>query len=123
LGKRPVDWLFDAVAVDERWCLIHATHVTPAEVARMAASRAVVGLCPITEANLGDGIFPAVEFVDCGGRYGIGTDSNVLISVAEELRVLEYGQRLRDAGATDWPRQLDRAARSRCRRCRRPAGR
>ena len=95
-GKRPVDWLFDAVAVDERWCLIHATHVTPAEVARMAASRAVVGLCPITEANLGDGIFPAVEFVDCGGRYGIGTDSNVLISVAEELRVLEYGQRLRD---------------------------
>ena len=95
-GKRPVDWLLDAVAVDERWCLIHATHVTPAEVARMAASRAVVGLCPITEANLGDGIFPAVDFVDRGGRYGIGTDSNVLISVAEELRVLEYGQRLRD---------------------------
>ncbi len=95
-GKRPVDWLLDAVAVDERWCLIHATHVTPAEVARMAASGAVVGLCPITEANLGDGIFPAVDFVDRGGRYGIGTNSNVLISVAEELRVLEYGQRLRD---------------------------
>ena len=82
--------------VDKRWCLIHATHVTPDEVAGMAESEAVVGLCPITEANLGDGIFPAVDLVGVDGRYGIGTDSNVLISVTEELRILEYGQRLRD---------------------------
>ena len=95
-GKRPVEWLLDNVAVDIRWCLIHATHVTPAEVTGVANSGAVVGLCPITEANLGDGIFPAVDFMQVGGRFGIGTDSNVLISLTEELRTLEYGQRLRD---------------------------
>jgi formimidoylglutamate deiminase len=95
-GKRPVEWLLDAGMVDARWCLIHATHVTPAEVAGMAKSGAVVGLCPITEANLGDGVFPAVDYWAAGGKFGIGTDSNVLISLAEELRMLEYGQRLRD---------------------------
>lgn len=95
-GKRPVEWLLDAGLLDARWCLIHATHVTLAEVAGMATSGAVVGLCPITEANLGDGIFPAVEYWGAGGAFGVGTDSNVLIALTEELRVLEYGQRLRD---------------------------
>ena len=80
--------------VDRRWCLVHATHASASEVTRIAASRAVVGLCPITEANLGDGIFPAKEFRLQGGSFGIGTDSNVLIDAAEELRLLEYGQRL-----------------------------
>lgn len=95
-GKRPVEWLLDTGLVDDSWCLIHATHVSPAEIARIVASKAVVGLCPITEANLGDGIFPAVDFQNAGGRFGIGTDSNVLITLAEELRTVEYGQRLRD---------------------------
>ena len=93
-GQRPVEWLLDHAQVDSRWCLVHATHVSESEVDRMAASGAVVGLCPITEANLGDGIFPAVTYASAGGRFGIGSDSNVLISAAEELRLLEYGQRL-----------------------------
>lgn len=95
-GRRPVEWLLDTSMVDQRWCLIHATHVTAAEVAKIVKSGAVVGLCPITEANLGDGIFPAVDLMNAGGRFGVGTDSNVLISLTEELRTLEYGQRLRD---------------------------
>lgn len=93
-GCRPVEWLFDHASVNEHWCLVHATHVSGNEVARMAASGAVVGLCPITEANLGDGIFPANAFVAQRGQFGVGTDSNVLINFAEELRLLEYGQRL-----------------------------
>ncbi len=93
-GQRPVDWLLDHAPVDPRWCLVHATHVTPEETVRMAASGAVVGLCPITEANLGDGLFPALDYVGAGGRFGVGSDSNVLIDAAEELRLLEYGQRL-----------------------------
>lgn len=93
-GQRPVDWLLDHAPVDPRWCLVHATHVTPQETLRMAASGAVVGLCPITEANLGDGLFPALDYMDAGGRFGVGSDSNVLIDAAEELRLLEYGQRL-----------------------------
>jgi formimidoylglutamate deiminase len=95
-GRRPVEWLLDEMPVDERWCLIHATHIEPAEIERIAQSRAVVGLCPATEANLGDGIFPGVAYAAAGGRYGIGTDSHVSTSVADELRLLEYGQRLRD---------------------------
>lgn len=95
-GARPVDRLYDVVEVDARWCLVHATHVTPGEVARMAASGAVVGLCPITEADLGDGIFPAVDFRAAGGVFGVGSDSNVLISLPQELRLLEQSQRLRD---------------------------
>ena len=95
-GRRPVDWLHDEAAVDGRWCLVHATHVTAGEVSRMAASGAVAGLCPITEGNLGDGIFPLPPFLEAGGRFGVGSDSNVRIDVAEELRLLEYGQRLRD---------------------------
>ncbi|WP_029349641.1 formimidoylglutamate deiminase [Bosea sp. 117] len=93
-GRRPVDRLYDIAPVDGRWCLIHATHMTEDETRRLARSGAVAGLCPITEANLGDGIFPAPLFVAEGGRYGVGSDSNVLIDAAQELRMLEYSQRL-----------------------------
>lgn len=95
-GRRPVERLMDLVEVGPNWCLVHATHVTEAEVARMAGARAVVGLCPITEADLGDGIFPATDFAACGGRFGVGSDSNVLIALPQELRLLEQSQRLRD---------------------------
>ena len=93
-GRRPVAWLLDNVAVDADWCLVHATHVDDEEIAALAASGAVVGLCPTTEANLGDGIFPLAELDARGGRFGIGSDSNVSRSPVEELRWLEYGQRL-----------------------------
>jgi formimidoylglutamate deiminase len=93
-GRRPVEWLLDNARVDARWCLVHATHMTGSETMALAKSGAVAGLCPITEANLGDGIFPAPAFVAADGRFGIGSDSNVLIDAAEELRLLEYGQRL-----------------------------
>lgn len=93
-GARPVEWLLDNAGVDERWCLIHSTHLDQAEVVRLAASGAVAGLCPITEGNLGDGIFPAVDYRAAGGRFGIGTDSNILVDAAQELRALEYSQRL-----------------------------
>lgn len=93
-GARPVRWLLDHAPVDGRWCLVHATHVDQGEIAGMAASGAVVGLCPITEANLGDGIFPLTEFLDQGGAWGVGSDSNVHISAAAELSLLEYSQRL-----------------------------
>nr|WP_274706946.1 formimidoylglutamate deiminase [Allorhizobium sonneratiae] len=95
-GQRPVEWLLDHAPVNERWCLIHATHMTPQETAAMAATGAVAGLCPITEANLGDGIFPATPFLAAGGRFGIGSDSNIVISVAHELRQMEYSQRLHE---------------------------
>ena len=93
-GQRPVAWLLDHQDITARWCLIHATHLVEAELKGIAASGAVVGLCPITEANLGDGVFPAVQFLSEGGRIGIGTDSNVEISATGELRLLEYSQRL-----------------------------
>lgn len=95
-GARPVQWLLDHAPVDARWCLVHATHLDAAESKRLAASGAVAGLCPTTEANLGDGIFPAAAFLNGAnpGRIGIGSDSHVSVSVAEELRLLEYGQRL-----------------------------
>ncbi len=94
-GQRPVAWLLDHAPVDGLWCLIHATHMRRDETTALAASGAVAGLCPVTEANLGDGISPAVEYLAAGGgRYGIGTDSNVRISVTGELRQLEYAQRL-----------------------------
>ncbi|MCU1725635.1 formimidoylglutamate deiminase [Pseudomonas sp. 7P_10.2_Bac1] len=95
-GKRPIQWLYDNVDVDARWCLVHATHATADEVQLMAQSQAVAGLCLTTEANLGDGIFPAVDYLAQNGRMGIGSDSHVSLSVVEELRWLEYGQRLRD---------------------------
>lgn len=97
-GQRPVEWLLDHAAVDARWCLVHATHMTDAEATAMARSGAVAGLCPITEANLGDGIFPTAPFLAAGGLYGLGSDSNVLIDATEEMRLLEYGQRLAHRG-------------------------
>jgi formiminoglutamate deiminase len=95
-GARPVEWLLDHAPVDRHWCLIHATHIVPAERDAMARAGAVAGLCPVTEANLGDGIFDAAGFAAADGAYGVGSDSNVLVGVAEELRQLEYSQRLRD---------------------------
>jgi formiminoglutamate deiminase len=93
-GKRPVEWLLAHQPVGSRWCLVHATHMTEGETLALARSGAVAGLCPITEANLGDGLFPLPGFVAADGRFGVGSDSNVRISAAEELRLLEYGQRL-----------------------------
>ncbi|MBK8085688.1 MAG: formimidoylglutamate deiminase [Devosia sp.] len=97
-GQRPIEWLLDHCPVDTNWCLIHATHMTESETMRLARTGAVAGLCPITEANLGDGIFNGVAYGDNGGRFGIGSDSNIRIALAEELRTLEYSQRLRDRG-------------------------
>jgi formimidoylglutamate deiminase len=93
-GQRPVACLFDQLAPDARWCLVHATHLDAAEVTALAASGAVAGLCPTTEANLGDGLFPLAPYIAAGGRFGIGSDSHVSQSPVEELRWLEYGQRL-----------------------------
>ena len=93
-GTRPVAWLLDHVPVGPRWCLVHATHMEDAECHRLAASGAVAGLCQTTEANLGDGIFPLRDYLAQGGRFGIGTDSNVSVSPVEELRWLEYSRRL-----------------------------
>ncbi|MBB4654132.1 formiminoglutamate deiminase [Xanthomonas sp. F14] len=93
-GQRPLQWLLANTPVDARWCLVHATHVDASELQGIVDSGAVVGLCPITEANLGDGLFPMQAFAAAGGRFGVGSDSNVLIDAAEELRLLEYGQRL-----------------------------
>ena len=93
-GRRPVQWLLEHAPVDQRWCLIHATHTIADERAALARTGAVVGLCPLTEASLGDGIFAAEAWRTERGRFGIGTDSNVLIGVAGELRQLEHAQRL-----------------------------
>jgi formimidoylglutamate deiminase len=93
-GARPVQWLLDHANVDARWTLVHATHLDDVEIAAIAASRATVAICPTTEANLGDGLFPLRAFLDAGGRFGIGSDSHVSVSPVEELRWLEYGQRL-----------------------------
>jgi formimidoylglutamate deiminase len=93
-NARPVEWLLDHAPVDERWCLVHATHMTVEETRRLAATGAVAGLCPTTEANLGDGIFPLKKYLDADGVIGIGSDSNISVSPVEELRWLEYGQRL-----------------------------
>ncbi len=95
-GARPVAWLLNNCDVDGKWCLVHATHMTDAETDAMAGAGAVAGLCPITEANLGDGIFNGVRYLDKSGAFGVGSDSNVRISLTEELRLLEYSQRLRD---------------------------
>lgn len=96
LGTRPVRWLLDNMPLDKRWCLVHATHTEIDEVANMVSCGVVAGLCPITEANLGDGTFDGNGFLMNGGRFGIGSDSNVRISLSEELRLLEFSQRLRD---------------------------
>jgi formiminoglutamate deiminase len=93
-GARPVEWLLANHDIDARWWLIHATHMSKAETVAMAKSGAIAGLCPVTEANLGDGTFSAPLFVEHGGRFGIGSDSNILIGIPDELRQLEYSQRL-----------------------------
>jgi formimidoylglutamate deiminase len=95
-GARPVDWALDNMELDARWCLIHCTQMTTQETMRLAQSGAVAGLCPITESNLGDGIFDAVRWTDSGGEIAVGSDSNIRITLSEELRTLEYSQRLRD---------------------------
>ena len=93
-GARPVAWLLDHADIDARWCLVHATHVEDAESVALARSKAVVGLCPTTEANLGDGVFPARRYLDAQGRFGVGSDSQIAVDWRAELRLLEYGQRL-----------------------------
>ncbi len=95
-GARPVEWLLDHAEITPRWCLIHCTRMLAHETAALAATGAVAGLCPITEASLGDGIFDGARWLAHGGRIGIGSDSNIRISLSEELRSLEYSQRLRD---------------------------
>jgi formimidoylglutamate deiminase len=93
-GQRPVQWLLEHAPVDARWCLVHATHMTPEEYAAAARTGAVAGLCPTTEANLGDGIFDVPLWLQHGGRWGVGSDSHACVNAAEELLMLEYGQRL-----------------------------
>jgi formimidoylglutamate deiminase len=93
-GARPVEWLLANAAVGARWTLVHATHLTPDETRGIAASGATVAICPTTEANLGDGLFPLRNYLDAGGAWGIGSDSHISVSPVEELRWLEYGQRL-----------------------------
>lgn len=97
-GLRPVEFLLDRVDVDDRWCLVHATHMTADEVKAAARSGAIAGLCPTTEANLGDGLFDLPGWQHAAGVIGVGSDSHISVSVVEELRWLEYGQRLRDRG-------------------------
>jgi formimidoylglutamate deiminase len=93
---RPVEFLLREFALSDRWTVIHATHMTPAETEVLARSGAISGLCPTTEANLGDGVFPATAYLGAGGRFAIGSDSHISVSPAEDLRMLEYSQRLRD---------------------------
>ena len=93
-GLRPVEWLLRNANLDERWCVIHATHLTAEETIQLAKSGAAAGLCPVTEANLGDGVFPAITYQAAGGHWGVGTDSNVSLDASAELRQLDYSQRL-----------------------------
>ena len=97
-GARPVEWLLANHDIRENWCLIHCTQMEPHETMGLARSGVVAGLCPITESSLGDGIFDGVEYLNAGGKFGVGSDSNIRISLSEELRTLEYSQRLRDKG-------------------------
>lgn len=94
LGARPIEWLLAHTPIDDRWCVIHATHMTESERTGLAQSRAVAGVCPLTEANLADGLFPLAPYRHAGGRLGVGTDANHLIDLPGELRTLEYGQRV-----------------------------
>jgi formimidoylglutamate deiminase len=93
-GKRPVQWLLDNIALDQHWCLIHATHLDEQERKGIIATQAIAGICPTTEANLGDGIFPTTEFLAEQGTIAIGSDSHISVNPIEELRWLEYAQRL-----------------------------
>lgn len=118
LGARPVSWLLDNLALSDRWSLIHCTQMTPGETIRLAQSGVVAGLCPLTEASLGDGVFDGVHWLEAGGSVAIGSDSNIRISLPEELRQLETTQRLRDLcraalagpGASTGRRLMDAAA-------------
>jgi formimidoylglutamate deiminase len=94
LQARPIEWLLEHARVDRRWCLVHATHATHAELEAVAATDAVIALCPTTEANLGDGIFPLQAWLAAGGAFAIGSDSHISLSPAEELRWLDYQTRL-----------------------------
>jgi formimidoylglutamate deiminase len=124
-GRRPVEWLLENAGVDERWCLVHCTHMNSDETRELARRRAVAGLCPTTEGNLGDGIFPLADYLAAGGHFGIGGDSHVSQNPVEELRWLEYVQRLRhqrrniaasaarpSVGATLWRRALEGGSRA-----------
>ncbi len=95
-GARPVEWALENMGLDARWCLIHCTQMTAPETVALAHTGAVAGLCPITESSLGDGIFDAVRWMDTGGAIAVGSDSNIRIALSEELRTLDYSQRLRD---------------------------
>ena len=95
-GRRPVEWLLENAPVGPQWCLIHCTQMQPHETTGLAATGAVAGVCPITESSLGDGIFDGARWMESGGRIAVGSDSNIRISLSEELRMLEYSQRLRD---------------------------
>ncbi len=97
-GARPVEWLLGNHDINARWCLIHVTQMNASETVALAKTGAIAGLCPITESSLGDGIFDGMRYRDAGGRFGIGSDSNIRISLSEELRTLEYSQRLRNLG-------------------------
>ena len=94
-GQRPVEWLFNNHNIDDRWCLIHATHLTDLETQNIAKSNSVIGLCPITESSLGDGIFNGSFFIKENGSFGFGTDSNIQIDLRGEMRTFEYSQRLK----------------------------
>jgi formimidoylglutamate deiminase len=94
LGQQPVAWLLDNIDVDAHWCLVHATHMTQSETQALAHSGAIAGICPSTEANLGDGIFNGADYAQAGGSWGIGSDSHISTSMREELRLYEYSQRL-----------------------------
>jgi formimidoylglutamate deiminase len=94
LGARPVEYLLKQLGADRRWCLVHSTHLTAEETGALAQSGAVAGLCPTTEANLGDGIFPLPDYLAAGGRIAVGGDSHIAVDPAEELKMLEYSQRL-----------------------------
>ena len=106
-GARPVEWLLDHVGLNDSWTLVHATHMTRTESLRLAGSGVVAGICPVTEANLGDGVFPADEYLPQKGRFAIGTDSNVYIDAAAELRGLEYAQRLTRRARNLWSSDAD----------------
>jgi formimidoylglutamate deiminase len=108
-GMRCVEYCLEQFPVDQHWCLIHATHMTETEAQELAQSGAVVGLCPTTEANLGDGLFNAMPFLDAGGKIGIGSDSHISVSAVEELRWLEYGQRLMNHSRNQLARGSDRS--------------
>ncbi|MDH3690946.1 MAG: formimidoylglutamate deiminase [Gammaproteobacteria bacterium] len=131
-GQRPVEWLYQNLDIDDRWCLVHATHMTERETKTVADSGAVVGLCPTTEANLGDGLFNLTQYVAKDGRIGVGSDSQISVSPVEELRWLEYGQRLKhtrrnllsaDTGQSSGRRLFDLAVAGGAQACGRKIGR